>query len=86
MSFTPGRYQSGETDRVGAITRAGDPRARAALFEAANVMMTWVACWFPSKAWTHWVFGRVAARRGAKLAVILHHLSVDGTDFRAQVA
>jgi transposase len=88
---TPSRYQSGETDRVGAITRAGDPRARVALVEAAHVMMTRVARWFPLKAWAM----RVAARRGAKrakvalarkLAVILHRLWVDGTDFQAQPA
>ena len=91
LGLTPGRYQSGETDRVAAITRAGDPRARVALFEAAHVMMTRVACWFPLKAWAM----RVAARRGAKrakvalarkLAVILHRLWVDGTDFQAQAA
>ena len=33
----PSRYQSGETDRRGAITKAGDARARVALFEAAHV-------------------------------------------------
>lgn len=91
LGLTPGRYQSQETDRVGAITRAGDPRARVALFEAAHVMMTRVARCFPSKAWAM----RVAARRGAKrakvalarkLALILHRSWVDGTDFRSQPA
>lgn len=89
LGLTPGRHQSGETDRVGAITRAGDPRARVALFEAAQVMMTRVARWFPLKAWAI----RVAARRSAKrakvalarkLAVILHRLWVGGTDLRSQ--
>ena len=69
--------------------QAGDARARVALFEAAHVMMTRVARWFPLKAWAM----RVAARRGAKrakvalarrLAVILHRMWVDGTDFQAQ--
>lgn len=91
LGLTPSRYQSGETDRVGAITRAGDPRARVALFEAAHVMLTRVARWFPLKAWAM----RVATRRGAKrakvalarkLAVILHRLWVDGTEFRTQPA
>ena len=49
------------------------------------------ARWFPLKAWAM----RVAARRGAKraklalarrLAVILHRMWVDGTDFQAQPA
>ena len=91
LGLTPSRYQSGETDRRGAITKAGDARARVALFEAAHVMMTRVARWFPLKAWAM----RVAARRGAKrakvalarkLAVILHRMWVDGTDFQAQLA
>jgi transposase len=91
LGLTPSRYQSGETDRPGAITKAGDARARVALFEAAHVMMTRVARWFPLKAWAM----RVAARRGAKrakvalarrLAVILHRMWVDGTDFQAQTA
>jgi transposase len=91
LGLTPSRYQSGETDRRGAITKAGDARARVALFEAAHVMITRVARWFPLKAWAM----RVAARRGAKrakvalarkLAVILHRMWVDGTDFQAQPA
>jgi transposase len=91
LGLTPCRYQSGETDRPGAITKAGDVRARVALFEAAHVMMTRVAAWNPLKAWAM----RVAARRGAKrakvalarrLAVILHRMWVDGTDFQMQPA
>ena len=89
LGLTPSRYQSGETDRPGAITKAGDARARVALFEAAHVIMTRVARWFPLKAWAM----RVAARRGAKrakvalarkLAVVLHRMWVDGTDFEAK--
>jgi transposase len=51
LGLTPSRYQSGETDRRGAITKAGDAGARVALFEAAHVMMTRIARWFPLKAW-----------------------------------
>ncbi len=39
FGLTPRRYQSGETDRVDTISRAGDPSVRVALFEAAHVMM-----------------------------------------------
>jgi transposase len=42
---TPRRYQSGETDRVGSISRAGDSSVRVALFEAAHVMMVRSAKW-----------------------------------------
>lgn len=88
LGLTPRRYQSGETDRPGAITKTGDTSARVALFEAAHVMMTRVAAWFPLKAWAM----RVAARRGAKrakvalarrLAVIMHRMGIDGTDFQS---
>jgi transposase len=39
FGLTPRRYQSGETDRVGSISRAGDNSMRVALFEGAPVMM-----------------------------------------------
>jgi transposase len=90
FGLTPRRYQSGETDRSGSITKAGDASVRAALFEAAHVMMVRVVRWTPLKAWAM----RIAARRGAKrakvalarkLAVILHRLWIDGTEFRATV-
>src|SRR3712207_3361039 len=40
FGLTPGRYQSGETDIVGKITKVGDVMVRTALFEAATVMLT----------------------------------------------
>src|SRR4051794_33445983 len=40
FGLTPRRYQSGETDRVGPITKQGDGMARQALYEAANVLLT----------------------------------------------
>jgi transposase len=87
FGLTPRRYQSGETDRVGAISRAGDPAVRVALFEAAHVMMVRSSKWSTLKAWAI----KIATRRGLKrakvalarkLAVILHRIWVDETDFR----
>ena len=40
FGLTPRRFQSGETDNPGRISRAGDPDVRCALYTAANVMMT----------------------------------------------
>jgi transposase len=86
LGLTPKRYQSGETDRVGAISKVGDTAARVALFEAAHVLLTRVAKWSALKAWGV----RVAQRRGAKrakvavarkLACVLHRIWVSGTDF-----
>jgi transposase len=87
FGLTPRRYQSGETDRVGAISRAGDPAVRVALFEAAHVMMVRSSKWSTLKVWAI----KIATRRGLKrakvalarkLAVILHRMWIDETDFR----
>jgi transposase len=87
FGLTPRRYQSGETDRVTSITKAGDASVRAALYEAAHVMLVRTNRWTPLKAWAM----RVTARRGAKrtkialarkLAVIMHRMWMDGTEFR----
>ena len=40
FGLTPEKYQSGEIDRTGRITKVGDAMARTALFEAAHVMLT----------------------------------------------
>ena len=82
FGLTPRKYQSGETDRDGAISRAGDASVRVALFEAAHVIMTRVAKWSKLKAWAM----NVAKRRGAKrakvalarkLGVVLHRMWLD---------
>jgi transposase len=87
FGLTPRRYQSGETDRVGCISRVGDASVRVALFEAAHVMLTRSAKWSSLKSWAI----RLAQRRGLKrakvalarkLAVVLHRMWIDGTDFR----
>ena len=66
FGLTPRKYQSGQTDRDGAISRAGDASVRVALFEAAHVIMTRVASWSTLKAWAM----NVARRRGAKRAKV----------------
>jgi transposase len=63
MDEPPSRCQSGETDRPGAITKAGNAPARLALFDAAHVLMIRVARWFPLKAWDA---GGFARRREAR--------------------
>src|SRR5918993_2257666 len=45
FGLTPRKYQSGETDRDGAISRAGDASVRVALFEAAHEIITRFATW-----------------------------------------
>ena len=91
FGLAPRKYQSGETDRTGRISKAGDASARGMLFEAANAMLTRVARFSALKAWAVRIAGRhgmakakVALAR--KLAVVLHRMLVDGTPFVAERA
>ena len=79
--------QSGERDRPGAISRCGDEMMRAMLYEAAQAMLLRSAKWSWLKAWAM----QIARRRGMKraivalarrLAVIMHRIWADGTEFR----
>lgn len=87
FGLTPRRFQSGETDNPGRISKAGDPEVRCALYVAAHALVTRTAAWSSLKAWGV----RLAKTRGhrraviavaRKLAVILHKMWVTGTDFR----
>jgi transposase len=40
LGLVPRRYQSGEIDYTGSISKCGDGRLRTLLYEAANVMLT----------------------------------------------
>ncbi|MEY9587083.1 transposase [Sinorhizobium fredii] len=40
FGLTPKKYQSGETDHSGRISKIGDGSVRTALYEAANVILT----------------------------------------------
>jgi transposase len=87
LGLTPCKYQSGESDRTGGISRCGDEMMRVMLYEAAQVMLVRSTRWSWLKAWAM----QIARRRGMKkaivalarrLAVILHRIWVDGTEFR----
>jgi len=87
FGLTPRRYRSGETDRVGHISKQGDGLARQALYEAANVLLTRTSRWSALKAWGMSVARRAGMRRAKvavarKLAVLLHRMWRDGTEFR----
>ena len=87
VGLTPKRYQSGEIDYDGRVSKCGDTMLRTMLYEAAQSLLTHSRKWSWLKAWGM----RVAQRRGMRraivavarrLAVILHRMWVDGTDFR----
>jgi transposase len=86
LGLTPAQHQSGENSRVGRISLCGDGMMRALLFESALTMLTRSAKWSWLKAWAM----KVAKTRGLKravvalarrLAVIMHRMWVDGTEF-----
>ena len=87
FGLTPRKYQSGEIDVTGSISKVGDRMVRTALYEAASVMLSRTVRMSPLKSWAM----AVAKRRGAKkarvalarkLGVVLHRMWVDGTSFR----
>src|SRR3954451_25053181 len=87
FGLTPKKYQSGETDVTGGISKVGDAMVRAALYEAANVMLTRAGRFSPLKRWAPEVAKRRGARRAKvalarKLATVLHRLWADGSEFR----
>jgi transposase len=51
LGLTPRRYQSGDVDLAGRISKAGDSPARSLLFEAANALMTRVRHENSLRAW-----------------------------------
>lgn len=87
FGLTPRKYQSGELDVTGSISKVGDRMVRTALYEAASVMLTRSVRMSALKSWAM----AVAKRRGAKkarvalarkLGVVLHRMWIDGTEFR----
>jgi transposase len=92
FGLTPKKYQSGETDYTGRISKIGDSSVRTVLYEAAHVMLTKpVKGCSQLKSWAM----RIARRAGMskakvalarRLAVILHRMLADGTPFNAAAA
>jgi transposase len=86
--LTPRLYQSGETARMGRISRCGDAMMRSALFEAGLVLLTNPRLkWSSLKAWGMGVAKRRGMQKAVvavarKLAITLHRMWRDGTDFR----
>jgi transposase len=87
FGLTPKRYQSGETDVTGGISKVGDAMVRTALYEAANVMLSRTTRFSALKRWAVDVARRRGLKRAKvalarKLAGVLHRMWADGTEFR----
>ncbi len=87
FGLTPRRFQSGEIDIDGRISRRGDRDVRCTLYTAANAMLTRSSRWSSLKAWGMQLAKKRGHRRAVtavarKLAVILHRMWLDDTQFR----
>ena len=85
LGLVPRRYQSGEVDYVGSISKCGD-RVRTLLYEAANVMLTRYKGQLKIKDWAFAIAKRSTMRKarvalGRRLAIIMHAMLRDGTEF-----
>jgi len=87
FGLTSRRYQSGEVDYSGRISRCGDSLVRAYLYEAASSLLTRTKSWSALKSWGL----RIAKNRGMgkakvavarKLAIIMHQMWLTGEAFR----
>jgi transposase len=92
FGMTPKKYQSGETDYTGRISKIGDASVRAALYEAAHIMLTKpVKGCTQLKSWAMRVARRAGMRKAKvalarKLAVIMHRMLADGKAFNPAMA
>src|SRR6202012_5529664 len=92
FGLTPKKYQSGETDYTGRISKLGDASVRGVLYEPAHIMLV-----NPLKGCSHlksWAM-RIARRAGMskakvalarRLAVIIHRMLANETPFNAAAA
>ena len=87
FGLTPRKYQSGQTDISGRISKIGDAAVREALYQAAHVMLVKpIRGCSELKSWAMRIARRAGARKAKvalarKLAVILHRMLADGQAF-----
>ena len=89
LGLVPRRYQSGEVDYTGSISKCGDRRVRTLLYEAANVMLTRYKGPLKLKDWAFAIAKRSTMReaRGAdrtRAAPRHHHARHAATRHRVQ--
>jgi transposase len=89
FGMTPKRYQSGETDVIGRISKIGDGSVRTAAYEAAHIILTkpLKGC-AKLKSWGMKLAKRAGMKKAKvalarKLTVIMHRMLADGTTFQS---
>jgi transposase len=91
VGLTPRRYQSGEVDYEGHISRRGDSYLRGLLYEAATVLLTRISADSALRRWGVALRKRLGFKRAAvalarKIAVVLHAMWRSGTAFDPMLA
>lgn len=91
VGLTPRRYQSGEVDHDGHISRRGDSRLRGLLYEAAAVILNRSRDTSSLRGWALSLKERLGFKRAAvalarKLAVIMHAMLQTGELFNPHQA
>ena len=86
LGLVPRVQQSGEIDRMGRITKAGDNLTRSYLVEAANVLLTRIQRPCALRQWGLRIMQRAGLKKAQvavarKLATMLHEMWTDGTEF-----
>jgi transposase len=85
--MTPRQYSSGETVKMGGISRCGSKEIRFLLMESAVVLLTRCKSWSPLRAWGLKLMKKHGLKKasmavGRKLAVILHRMLMTGESFK----
>lgn len=86
LGLVPRRYQSGEIDYTGRISKCGDRRVRTLLYEAANIMLTRYKGPLKLKDWALAIARRATLRKARialarRLAIIMHAMLRNERDF-----
>jgi len=87
FGLTSAKYQSGEINHSGTISKCGDDMMRSMLYEAAQIMLMRTTKWSWLKAWAMQIARRCGRKKAIvalarRLAVIMHRVWIDGTEFR----
>ena len=87
IGMTPKQYSSGETERMGRISKQGASDLRSLLTEAGFVVLTRTKGWSKLKAWGLKIMKKHGPKKaavavGRKMAVIMHRMMITGEEFK----
>lgn len=87
LGMTPKQYSSGQTEKMGRISKSGPTQLRSLLVEAGMVILTRTQSWSKLKAWGLKIQRKHGSKKaavaiGRKLAVLMHRMLITGERFR----